>query len=185
MSRMNRRQFLNQSAGAATVAAGLSALNHARAAARPNERVNIAVMGVNGRGKQLAIEFAELPEAHVVAVCDVDDAVIGPVVKGVEDKQGNSSPRVEKDVRKLLDDKSIDALVIAAPNHWHSLAMIWACQAGKDVYVEKPVSHNVFEGRRMVEAATKYGRIVQVGTQRPSAPHWLDAHENVRSGKLG
>src|SRR2546427_12599524 len=102
MSRMNRRQFLNQSAGAATVAAGLSALNHARAAARPNERVNIAVMGVNGRGKQLAIELAGLQEAHVVAVCDVDAAVIGPVRRGVEERQVRSPPRAGRDEGKLL-----------------------------------------------------------------------------------
>src|SRR5262245_51188043 len=172
MARINRRQFLNHSAGAASVAAGLSALSYARAAAGPNERVNVAVMGVHGRGKALASEFASISDAHVAAICDVDPSVIGPVVKVVEEKQGNSPPRVEKDIRKLLDDKNIDALVIAAPNHWHSLAAIWGCQANKDVYVEKPVSHNVTEGRRLVEAAKKYDRIVQVGTQRPSSPHW-------------
>lgn len=183
MARINRREFLNRSAGAA--AAGLSALSYARAAAGPNERVNVAVMGVHGRGKALASEFASLNEAHVVAICDVDPAVIPPVVKVVEEKQGNSPPRVEKDVRKLLDDKNIDALVIAAPNHWHSLAAIWGCQSNKDVYVEKPVSHNVTEGRRLVEAAKRYDRIVQVGTQRPSSPHWTAANEYVQSGKLG
>src|SRR5262245_32023932 len=185
MARMNRRQFLNRSAGAATLAAGLTALNHARAASAPNERVNIAVMGVHGRGSALASEFAQLKESHVVAICDVDDAVFAPVVKTVEEKQGNSPPRIEKDVRTILDDKSIDAIAIAAPNHWHALATIWACMAGKDVYVEKPVSHNVFEGRQMVQAARKYDRIVQVGTQRRSSPHWADAHDYVRSGKLG
>jgi predicted dehydrogenase len=185
MSRVNRRQFLNRSTSVATAAVGLTALNHLHAASRPNERVQIAVMGVHGRGKALASEFASIKEAHVVAICDVDDSVIAPVVKVVEEKQGNSPPRVETDVRKLIEDKSIDALVIAAPNHWHALATIWACQAGKDVYVEKPVSHNVFEGRHMVDAAKKYDRIVQVGTQRPSSPHWIAAHDCVRSGKLG
>jgi predicted dehydrogenase len=142
-------------------------------------------MGIRGRGKGLASEFASLKDAHVVAVCDVDDNVIAPVVKIVEEKQGNSPPRVERDVRKLIDDKSIDALVIAAPNHWHSLATVWACQAGKDVYVEKPVSHNIWEGRKMVEAARKYDRVVQAGPQRRSSPHWAAAHEVVQSGRLG
>src|SRR5262245_8015573 len=105
MARMNRRQFLNRSAGAATVAVGLTALNHARAAAAPNERVNIAVMGVHGRGSALANEFAQLKDAHVVAICDVDEAVFGPVVKSVEERQGNSPPRIEKDIRKIIEDK--------------------------------------------------------------------------------
>jgi predicted dehydrogenase len=185
MPPINRRQFLNRSAGVASAAAGLSAINYSRAAAGPNDRLNVAVMGIRGRGKGLASEFASLKDAHVVAVCDVDDNVIAPVVKIVEEKQGNSPPRVEKDVRKLIDDKSIDALVIAAPNHWHSLATVWACQAGKDVYVEKPVSHNIWEGRKMVEAARKYDRVVQAGPQRRSSPHWAAAHEYVQSGKLG
>ena len=185
MPGINRRQFLNRSAGVAGAAAGLSALNYARAARGPNERLRIAVMGVHGRGKALASEFASIKEAHVVAVCDADENVFGEVVKVVEEKQGNSPPRVEKDVRKIIDDKSIDALAIAAPNHWHALATVWACRAGKDVYTEQPVSHNIFEGRKMVEAARKYDRVVQVGTQRRSSPHWAAAHEYVQSGKLG
>src|SRR5437867_12155310 len=116
MSGSNRRQFLIRFANVAGAAAGLSALNFTRAASSPNERVNVAVMGVNGRGKALASEFASLKEAHVVAICDVDENVIPGVVKVVEEKQGNSPPRVEKDVRRLVEDKSIDALVIAAPN---------------------------------------------------------------------
>jgi len=185
MSRITRRGFLNRSAGAAGAAVGLSAINYSRAAATPSERLRVAVMGVRGRGKGLASEFASIKEVQVVAVCDADENVMPPVVKVVEEKQGNSPPRAEKDVRKLIDDKSIDALVIAAPNHWHALATVWACQAGKDVYVEKPVSHNVWEGRQMVLAARKYDRIVQVGTQRRSSPHWADAHEVVQSGRLG
>ncbi len=185
MSKQNRRQFLRRTSGAVSVAAGLSALNFARAAAGPGDRVRIAVMGVRGRGKALASGFAAIKNAHVVAVCDADENVLAPVVKIVEEKQGNSPPRIELDVRKLIDDKSIDALAIAAPNHWHALATVWACQAGKDVYVEKPVSHNILEGRKMVEAARKYDRVVQVGTQRRSSPHWAAAHEYVQSGNLG
>src|SRR5205823_4910683 len=96
-----------------------------------------------------------------------------------------SEPKVEKDVRKVLEDPSITALVVAAPDHWHALATVWACQAGKHVYCEKPASHNVVEGRRMVEAARKHNRVVQIGTHRRSFPHYQSAAEFVRSGKLG
>src|SRR5262249_2284391 len=102
----------------------------------------------------------------------------------VENKQ-KRTPKTEKDVRKVLEDKDVDALVVATPDHWHALATIWGCQAGKHVYVEKPVSHNLVEGRRMVEAARRYHRIVQVGTQRRSSPHFLSAAEFLRAGKLG
>ena len=95
------------------------------------------------------------------------------------------SRRWKKDIRKVLEDPSINAIVVAAPDHWHALATVWACQAGKDVYVEKPASHNLVEGRRMVEAARKYNRVVQVGTQRRSGSHTQSAAEFVRSGKLG
>ena len=185
MKASTRRQLLVHSAKVAGAAAGLSALNYTHAADSPNEKLNVAIMGVRGRGRSLASEFASLKEAHVAALCDVDENVFAAASKAVEDKQGNSPPRVEKDVRRIIDDKSIDALVIAAPNHWHALATVWACQKGKDVYVEKPISHNVVEGRRMVEAARKYDRIVQMGTQRRSAPHWASMVEYVRSGKLG
>ncbi len=183
MPRMDRREFLGTSARAAGVAAGVATL--AVATLPPSEQLQLAVMGVNGRGKALASEFASIPAARVAVLCDVDERVIPGVAKIVEEKQGGSPPRVEKDVRRVLEDKSIDALVIAAPDHWHALAAVWACQAGKDVYVEKPISHNLVEGRRMVEAARRYKRIMQVGTQRRSAPHWASMVEYLRSGKLG
>ena len=119
-----------------------------------------------------------------MAVCDVDDAMFVKPVEAVEAATGKS-PRVEKDFRRLLDDKTIDAVAIATPDHWHAMLTVLACQAGKDVYVEKPASHNVVEGRRMVEAARKYNRIVQLGTQRRSTPHVQEAIEHVRSGALG
>lgn len=184
MTFVNRRRFLAQTSRAAGVAVSLSALGFARAGGAPQEKVAVAVMGVRGRGKGLAALFAGLKEAQVAAICDVDEAVVPAAVKVVADIQGQA-PRVVTDVRKLLDDKSIDALVIASPNHWHALATVWACQAGKDVYVEKPAGHNVVEGRRMVEAARKYGRVVQHGTQRRASPHWTSAAEYARSGKLG
>src|SRR5439155_8263491 len=100
-------------------------------------------------------------------------------------REQKREPKVEKDVRKVLGDKDVTALVVAAPDHWHALATVWACQAGKHVYVEKPVSHNLVEGRRMVEAARKHNRVVQIGTQRRSLPHFQSAAEFVRAGKLG
>jgi predicted dehydrogenase len=152
--------------------------------AEPSERVRLAVIGVRGRGSELANLFAENRGSEVVAVCDIDDAVLEKPVKLVE-KQTGKAPRTEKDFRRLLDDKSIDAIAVATPDHWHALIAVMGCQAGKDVYVEKPVSHNVVEGRRIVEAARKYSRVVQAGTQRRSMDHVKDAIAFVQSGKLG
>ncbi len=142
------------------------------------------MIGVRGRGAELAREFARHPGSEVVALCDVDDASFAKPLKAVEGA-GGKAPRTEKDFRRLLDDKAIDAVAVAAPDHWHALMTVMACQAGKDVYCEKPASHNVVEGRRMVEAARKYDRVVQVGTQRRSMAHVKDAVEHVRSGKIG
>ena len=119
----------------------------------------------------------------MAAVCDVDPAVLGHVVETVGKK--GQAVRGFQDVRELLACKDIDAVTIATPNHWHSLAAIWACQAGKDVYVEKPVSHNIFEGRQLVRAARKYQRMVQVGTQARSNPDLIEAVAWVRAGNLG
>jgi predicted dehydrogenase len=128
--------------------------------------------------------FASHPEAEVVAVCDVDDAAFAGAIKRVEARTGKS-PRIEKDFRRLLDDRSIDAVSIATPDHWHALMTVMACRAGKDVYVEKPASHNVVEGRRMVDSARKYHRVVQLGTQRRSAPFVVEAIAQVKSGSIG
>ena len=176
MTSLNRRTFLG--------AAGALALAPRPVAASPNERVRLAVIGVRGRGNELARGFARLKDAEVVAVCDVDDAVFQKAVEGVEQIAGKA-PRTEKDFRRLLDDKGIDAVAIAAPDHWHALMTVLACQAGKDVYCEKPASHNLVEGRRMVQAARKYDRVVQLGTQRRSAPHIREAFEHMHSGGIG
>jgi len=178
MAGIDRRTFLG-AAGALAVAG-----RAARAKDSANDRVRVAVIGSGGRGVELAGEFTRAKGAEVVAVCDVDGAHLGRPVKAVE-KAGGKAPRVEKDFRRLLDDKSIDAVVNATPNHWHALVAVMACQAGKDVYTEKPASHNVVEGRRMVEAARKYKRVVQMGTQRRSMTHVKDAVAYVHSGDLG
>jgi predicted dehydrogenase len=139
---------------------------------------------VHGRGKDHIAGWSKQKEVRITAICDIDLNVAEAAAKTVE-KQYGTKPAVIQDIRRLLDDKAIDAVSIATPNHWHALAAIWACQAGKDVYVEKPVSHNVTEGRRMVEAARKYGRIVQTGTQCRSHQGIQDAMAFLRSGKLG
>lgn len=180
MQAQNRRQFLRGAAGAAAVT--LWSRNAAKAA--PSERVTLCVVGIRGRGQGLARNFAKLPNAQITHVCDVYEPVRVQMGKMVADIQ-KSTPKLVNDIREVLADKSVDALVVATPDHWHSLATIWGCQAGKHVYVEKPISHNVFEGRQAVAAARKHNRVVQVGTQSRSVPHMIEAINMVRSGKLG
>ena len=175
---IDRRTFL------AAASVGSLAASARGGTAAANERVRVAVIGLRSRGTDLSRLFAANPGAEVAAVCDVDDSMMGKPVRAVENIAGKP-PRVEKDFRRLLDDKAIDAVAIATPDHWHAMLTVLACQAGKDVYVEKPASHNVVEGRRMVEAARKYNRVVQLGTQRRSTPYVREAIEHVRSGALG
>src|SRR3954453_3961085 len=180
MSVLDRRHFLQTTAAATT----LTALTAAGAAAKPSEKIVLAVMGVHSRGRGLLSGFAALDGTEIAYIIDPDSNVLPPAVKVVEDKQ-KRTPKTEKDVRKVLEDRAVDALVIAAPDHWHALATVWACQAGKHVYVEKPISHNLIEGRKMVQAARRYNKVVQIGTQRRSGEQYREAAELVRSGRLG
>ena len=141
-------------------------------------------MGIRSRGTAHARTLAKLPNVNVAAICDIDERELPKLVADVE-KISGKKPRTETDIRKVLENKEIDAISIAAPNHWHALATIWACQAGKHVYVEKPVSYNIFEGRKMVEASRKYDRIVQTGTQNRTNPLVRSAMEFLHAGKLG
>jgi predicted dehydrogenase len=175
---LTRRVFL----GAAS--AGLAVLPIRSGNAAPSERARIAVIGLRNRGTDLTRLFATNPGCEVVAVCDVDNTMFEKPVKAVEEIT-KKVPRSEQDFRRLLDDKSIDAVAVATPDHWHALLTILACQADKDVYVEKPASHNVVEGRRMVEAARKYKRVVQLGTQMRSTQHVREAIAHLHSGALG
>lgn len=195
MPNLDRRRFLRDSAALTASLAALTAegsrarADEKSAAVRgkdvgPNDTIRMAVIGVRGRGMDHVGGWNNLKDTRIVAICDADKNVIGSAMKEVADRNG-SEPRYVQDMRRLFDDKEIDAVSIATPNHWHALATIWASQAGKDVYVEKPVSHNVKEGRRMVEAARKYNRIVQTGTQCRSNKGIQDAMEFLRSGKLG
>lgn len=148
------------------------------------DKIRLAVIGVRGRGWNHVNSFMQLPDAEVVALCDVDSAVLERRATEFQNKFGKPV-KTERDMRKLFDDKEIDAVTVATPNHWHALATIWACQAGKDVYVEKPGSHNVFEGRKMVEAAHKYNRIVQHGVQLRSSEAIREAVDLLRKGVIG
>ncbi len=132
----------------------------------------------------LAQTFAKLPNARITHICDVNQSRFDPAIQAIADIQ-KSKPQAVQDIRRVLEDKSVDAMVIATPDHWHALATIWSCQAGKHVYVEKPISNNLFEGWQMIQAARKYDRVVQVGTQSRSAPHYMEAIAYLNSGKLG
>lgn len=151
-----------------------------------NSQLRVAVVGVRSRGGSHVGAFAGNKKLNTVVttICDVDSAVVGKVIRGVEGKQ-KKLVQYTQDIRRVLDDKSIDIISVATPNHWHALASIWAMQAGKDVYVEKPVSHNVREGRIMVEVARKTNRICQTGTQSRSTQGMRDSMAFVHSGKIG
>src|SRR6266851_6450779 len=149
-----------------------------------NDKVNVAVVGVGGRGSAHVREYLGIPNAHIGALCDVNTAATERNEQVVVKSQGDK-PKIYQDLRKLYEDKDIDAVSIATPNHWHALATIWACHAGKDVYVEKPGAHNIWEGRRMVEAAHKYNRIVQHGVQLRSSEALQEAVSLLRGGVIG
>ena len=145
-------------------------------AAGPNSEVRIGIVGmggletpgnVGGRGRQLIGFLREVPEARIVALCDVDESHLHREAE--ELKKRGQTAATYRDLRQMLDDKNVDAVMVATPNHWHALAGIWACQAGKDAYIEKPMSYNIWEGRQVVAAARKYGRIVQAGMEGRSA----------------
>lgn len=179
-SPVNRRHFLNTTAGAT---AGLALTHQVRAAQSANEKVVIGVMGLS-RGRSLAVSFAKQPNVEIKYVCDVDTERAESAVKLLAGA-GNKSPQAIGDFRKILDDKSVDALVCAAPNHWHAPATILGVQAGKHVYVEKPCSHNAQEGEWMVAAARKHKRAVQMGSQRRSGAAIKEGIQMVREGAIG
>jgi len=178
---MNRREFLGTAAGALALGA-----------TGANDRIVVGVMGVSrsnsgkspGRGSTLAMGMAALPGAEVAYVCDVDEKYLAAAVADVASKQARA-PQGVKDFRRILDDKSVDAIVIATPDHWHAPAAILACAAGKHVYVEKPCSHNAREGELLVAAARKHRRVVQHGTQRRSWGSHQEAIRALREGAIG
>ncbi|ADG67365.1 oxidoreductase domain protein [Planctopirus limnophila DSM 3776] len=184
----NRREFLENSlsVGAALACAGgLNAVQAQETAPKKTgDKINVCVVGVNGRGGEHIRGFSNNPDSIVYAIVDVDQRV-GESKAALIEKEYKHRPKVYTDLREAYADKNVDVVSVATPNHWHALAAIWAIQAGKDVYVEKPVSHNVVEGRRLVEAARKYNKIVQCGTQSRSNPGLKEAIKYIHDGQLG
>ncbi|HEU0140984.1 MAG TPA: Gfo/Idh/MocA family oxidoreductase [Bryobacteraceae bacterium] len=173
----NRRSFL-QGAAVAAVAGSASRILGA------NDRVNVAVVGLGGRGRAHVTEWAKVPGSRIVALCDVDQAALERG-QALAEKATGEKAKGYVEMRKLFEDKDIDAVSMPLPNHWHALATIWACQAGKDVYIEKPACHNVWEGKKMVEAARKYNRMVQIGSQSRTVPMKIRAMQLLKEGVIG
>jgi predicted dehydrogenase len=169
--------------GTVGAAASLTVLSQPRARAA-GEKVIIGVMGLGGRGTYLAEKFAQRPDVEIAYLSDPNTRRFARAREVVEEAQ-DKRPKMVQDFRKILDDPSVDALINATPDHWHGLGAIMACQAGKDVYVEKPMAHNIWEGRKMIEAARKYKRVIQVGMQSRTAPYTGKAKEYIQSGKMG
>ena len=184
--KQSRRAFIKKSVALASLAStfAISGTKASGQVAGANERVRVGVVGINGRGGSHISSFGSLPNVEIAYLIDVDSKLLAPKAAQVEKDRGNK-PKVEQDLRKALEDKDLDAISIASTNHWHSLQTIWGIQAGKDVYVEKPCSHNIFEGRKCVEAAEKYKRIVQHGTQSRLSQGRARMVEAVKSGKYG
>ena len=187
MKEITRKRFLSQSgkgiAGAALGGVVLSGVTPSRVLGA-NDRVVLGLIGAGGRGKVDAKGLAEQENVEFKYVCDVNDLRGHDFIKDMKEKQGYAPKRVIE-MRDIFDDKDVDGVLIATPEHWHALASIWACQAGKDVYVEKCPTLTIHEGRKMVEAVRKYKRILQIGTQNRSGAYGYSAREYIQSGKLG
>ncbi len=190
MNTINRRAFIKTSAlgtaGITIGGMGFSAKSYA-AIAGANERINLAVIGLRNQGTVHLNSYCGLKDSHNVhlrALCDTDEALFAPALKLVAEKSG-LKPTTHWDLRAVLDDKDVHAVSIVVPNHWHALAAVWACQAGKHVYVEKPASHNIWEGRKMIEAGRKYDRRMQVGLNNRSSQNVREAMAFLHRGGIG
>jgi predicted dehydrogenase len=183
----SRREFLRQSiagAVAGSTAIGLEPKTYAKVPGA-NDRIRVALIGCGGQGRADLGKMIRIPNVECVSLCDVDDAQTARAAKLVGDGGFAQPSHSTRDFRQVLDRKDVDAVIVGTPDHWHALPTILACQAGKDVYVEKPLSVAIAEGKAMVAAARKNDRVVQMGTQQRSAPHYTEAVEYVRSGQLG
>lgn len=183
MKSMTRRTFMAHTGQSSALLAGSLMLGPCRLvrAQEANDTVRVAIIGVGGKGTQHISNFSKVPGVKVVVVCDADRAHTASAAA----KHEALKLETETDLRRVLDRKDIDAVCIATPNHWHALATVWACEAGKDVYVEKPVAHDIWQGQQMIVAARKHDRIVQAGTQRRSDPGWKQAIDTIRRGEFG
>ena len=183
---MNRRQFLGAAASLGVGAAMNPYVSRASGLkVGANDKIHVGLIGANGQGFSNLSAFLNNPEVECTAICDVDQGVLARRVAEAAKIQGRKVAGVYSDWRKLIDDKNVDVVIVGTPDHWHCLQEVAACQAGKDVYCEKPLGHSIEECNIMVRAAQKYNRVVQVGQWQRSDPHWQDAVNFVRSGKLG
>jgi predicted dehydrogenase len=185
MEKIDRRSFIRKS-GAATAGAfvGPRLLGRPPAKNNPGNTIRMAVIGIRSRGMDHCRALSQIPDVQIATLCDIDQRLLPGAVAEVEKLTGYK-PATATEYRKVLEDPDIDAVSLATPNHWHALQTIWACQAGKDVYVEKPVSHTLLEGRKMVEAARRYDRVVQTGTQARSSVATVQALRYLDGGGLG
>jgi predicted dehydrogenase len=181
---INRRHFIGNSTAGVFALGGMATLAHPERVMGANDRVRVAICGLHGRGRDHLKNYSHIKNAQIAAICDIDENVLRERLADFE-KMGLPKPATYSDVRKLLEDKSIDAISIATPNHWHTLMAIWGCQAGKDVYVEKPCTHNLWEGKQLVKAAQRYNRIVQHGTQCRSDKAVREAVQKLKDGVIG
>lgn len=179
---IDRRVFLKRASAAGI---GLGVLGTSRSFASPHRSLNVAVMGVNSRGRILAQSFAQADDCEVTHICDVDARAIGQTIAAVQEVAPDASPKGEADIRRVLDNDDVDILVIAAPDHWHAPASIMAVQAGKHVYVEKPCSYNPGEGEMVVAAQAKYNRVIQMGNQQRSSVESAQIVQAIREGIIG
>ena len=183
---MNRRKFIKTSSLAtASISSAPLLWGNSHKWKGANDRINVAVIGIRGMGQNHILEYSKLKNVEVAALCDVDANLFGPRIKTLFADRQLRQPKTYQDLRKLYEDKDIDAVSIVIPNHWHALASIWAMQAGKHVSVEKPCCHNFFEGQKLVEAAKKYKVVVQDGAEQRSNPCAQSAVDFMRQGKLG
>lgn len=182
---MNRRSVSRRSF-VKSAAAGLGGLAVARTARSventpgANERITMGWIGCGGQGMAHLRDTVKMDDIRVAAVCDVDEGRLGAAAKLV-----GGDVQATKDFRHVLDDKTIDGVLIATPGHWHGIPAIWACRAGKDAFVEKPLCHNIVEGRALVDTARQYERVVQMGAQQRTATHWINAVERIKAGEIG
>ena len=183
---MDRRHFLQRTGQGAVAASGVALMARSAAAGKApaSERIQVGCVGVGGRAASLLRMFAAQKDVDLVAVADIDSRRIPAAQETVKQINGKK-PEAHSDFRRLVDNQAIDVLVVGTPDHWHAIPTIMACQAGKDVYVEKPDGHNMLEGQRMVAAMRKHKRIVQMGTQARSGEHFLAAIDYIRTGALG
>ena len=179
---MKRRTFIKKTGQTAAIATASQAFSINALGA--NEKITLGFMGVKDRGFWVAQRFAAKPNVNIATLADLDTRLFDSRAKKIEEISGKR-PKVEPDFRRMFEDQDIDAVVIATPDHWHALGTILACQAGKDVYVEKPTAHSIWESRKMIEAARKYNRVVQVGAQSRSGPYMQEAIQYIREGNLG